>query len=341
MKSIKLVSPGRFETVEDELPQCRKDNYALIKIASVGICGSDMHYFVKGKIGEQVVDYPFTIGHEASGYIEKLMTESSRFKEGDLVAIDPALPCHQCDQCKMGREHTCRNLLFMGAPGQHEGLMKEYVWVPTDNLFKLSEDYSPQEAAFIEPFAIGVYAVKLADIRLGEKCAVLGVGPIGLSVLMSLLQKGMKTIIATDILNYRLNFASKIGAAQVYDAHDDKLYNNIKEEVDVVFECAGEQDALNFAVDILKPGGRLIIIGIPSEDKVYFDISKFRRKELKIINVRRQNNCMEDAIEIFNSFKQFSKDIITHHFSINDINKAFNLVRHYDDNVIKAVINFE
>lgn len=341
MKAVKLVSPGKFEIVEEELPQCDKDNYALIKIASVGICGSDMHYYSEGRIGEQVVEYPFTIGHEASGYIEEINSANSKFKKGDLVAIDPALACHDCDQCKAGREHTCRNLLFMGAPGQHEGLMKEFVWVPITNLFSVDESYTPQDAAFIEPLTIGVYAVELSKISLNERCAVLGTGPIGLSVLMSLIHKGNDDIISTDKLDYRLATSSNLGAEVTLNASDEDYAEKFPGEVDVVFECAGKQDAIDFAVDVLKPGGRLVIVGIPSEDKVHFDISTIRRKELQIINVRRQNNCMDKAIDIYKSFKQFSDYLITHNFSIEDTNEAFKLVHNYEDNVIKVMINFE
>lgn len=341
MKSVKLVSPGKFDIIEEEFSQSLKANYALLKISSVGICGSDMHYFSEGRIGEQVVEYPYIIGHEAAGYIKEIKGDPQEFKVGELVAIDPAISCKECDQCKAGREHTCRNLLFMGAPGQLEGYMTEYVTVPLSNLYHVPSNFTPQETSFIEPLSIGVYAVELAKLINNERCAILGSGPIGISVLMTLLYEKVKDVIVTDKLDYRLKLASKLGAGVILNADDKEYAEKFPGEVDVVFECAGKQDALDFAVDILKPGGKLVIVGIPSEDKVYFDINTLRRKELQLINVRRQNNTMNKAIEIYKSFKKFSDDIITHNFAIEDTNKAFNLVHNYDDGVIKAIINFE
>lgn len=340
MKTVKLVSPGNFDIIEEDIPQCNNDNYALIKIASVGICGSDMHYYSNGRIGAQVVEYPFTIGHEASGIIEELNCLNSKFKEGELIVIDPALACNECDQCRADRKHTCRNLIFMGAPGQRDGLMKEYVWVPLENLFSVDKNYLKQEAAFIEPLSIGVYAVGLSKISSNESSAILGAGPIGLSVLMSLLHNGNKNIISTDKLDYRLSVASNLGANITLNANNKNYTENFPGEVDVVFECAGEQSALDFAVDILEPGGRLVIVGIPAQRKVEFDIDMIRRKELTIINVRRQNNCIRQAIDIFRAFKGYSNDILSHNFNPNDTNFAFKLVNNYADGVIKAVINF-
>ncbi|MEJ2544921.1 MAG: alcohol dehydrogenase catalytic domain-containing protein, partial [Calditrichaceae bacterium] len=150
MKSIKLISKQAFGEFDEMMPVPDDFNQALIKIASVGVCGSDMHYYKHGRIGEQVVEYPYTIGHEASGYIEKIYGESFGLEVGQLVAIEPAVSCGECDQCQAGRNHTCRHIQFMGAPGQIEGLMREYVTVPIHNVFPVPKTFSANEASFVE-----------------------------------------------------------------------------------------------------------------------------------------------------------------------------------------------
>jgi len=340
LKSVKLSAKGKFEIFNEILPILDNKNNVLIKIASVGVCGSDMHYFNSGRIGKDFIEYPYTIGHEASGYIEKINTSNLGFNVGDLVAIDPAISCKKCDQCKSNRENTCRNLLFMGAANQLEGLMKEYVAIPHTNLFKVPSNFTPSEATFIEPLSIGAYSVKLADVNKKDRIAILGVGPIGLSALLALKFKELDLILVTDKLEYRLNQAVNFGAEFTLNANESYINNDTHNNYDVVFECAGDQSALDFAVDLLKPGGKLIIVGIPSTDKIYFDINTIRRKELQILNVRRQNNKMVESIEIFNKFKKYSNEIITHSFSMENAEEAYNLVNNYKDNVLKAVIEF-
>ena len=192
MKCVKLVAPRKFEIFNEHIPELNKKNTALIKIAAVGVCGSDMHYYKHGRIGEQIVEYPFTIGHEACGYIEKIEGDNKGLKVGQLVAIEPSLSCGNCDQCLSGRPHTCRNNLFMGSAGQIEGLSREYAAVPIDNLFPVPEEFTPREAAFVEPMSIGTYAVKLGAAKENDNIGIVGVGPIGMAVMMALQYTGNK-----------------------------------------------------------------------------------------------------------------------------------------------------
>ncbi|MBU2493484.1 MAG: alcohol dehydrogenase catalytic domain-containing protein [Bacteroidetes bacterium] len=344
MKVLRLIDRGMFEVFETPVPELIDDASALIKINSVGVCGSDIHYFADGRIGEQVIDYPFIIGHEASGYIEELIGDDSKLNKGQLVAMDPAVSCGKCDQCLANREHTCRNLKFIGAPGQLDGMMREYIVIPKKNLYTVPDDFTACEACFIEPLSVGAYAVKLADIIYEKSFAVLGCGPIGLSVIMSLMFDKHKNIFAADKLNYRRKIAEQLGSSFSVNPNETDISEFIKSKeslgIDVVFECCGEQSALNTAVDILKPGGKLVVVGIPSTDFINFDINKLRRKEIIIINVRRQNNSMEKAISIYKEFKSFSKKLITHSFNYTESQKAFETVSKYEYGVIKAVINF-
>ncbi|MBN1407252.1 MAG: alcohol dehydrogenase catalytic domain-containing protein [Calditrichaceae bacterium] len=344
MKTVKLISKQAFGEFDEMMPVPDNINKVLIKIASIGVCGSDMHYFKHGRIGDQVVEYPYTIGHEASGYIEKIYGDSFGLEVGQLVAIEPAVSCGQCDQCRAGRHHTCRHIQFMGAPGQIEGLMCEHVTVPIQNVFPVPESFSPNEAAFVEPMSIGAYAVKLGQISENDNIGIIGVGPIGMSVLLSLKYWGNNRQYVWDKLDYRLENAKKTGV--LWSGNPDKikiqkeLQKIIPEELDVVFECCGEQEALDTALEVLKPGGRLVIVGIPAEDRISFDMGCLRRKEISIINVRRQNHSVEDAIKIVEHFRPLDDFLITHTFNYDQTNEAFKLVNDYADNVVKAVIKF-
>lgn len=213
MKTVRLKEPGKFELYETSKPKLKDSDSALVKISSVGVCGSDIHYFKEGKIGDQIIEYPFIIGHEASGYIEEIKNEDNKYYKGQLVAIDPAVSCGRCDQCLSNREHTCRNLKFIGAPGQLNGMMCEYVIIPKRNLFQVPADFTALDACFIEPLSIGAYAVKLANITCEKSFAIFGSGPIGLSIVMSLIFDKHKNIFVTDKLNYRRNAAEQFGAS--------------------------------------------------------------------------------------------------------------------------------
>ena len=344
MKNIKLISKKAFGVFDEAIPVPDDKNNVLIKIASVGVCGSDMHYYKHGRIGNKVVEYPYTIGHEASGYIEKIIGDPINLKIGQLVAVEPAVSCGHCDQCKSGRHHTCRHIQFMGAPGQLEGLMREYVTVPIQNVFPVPETFSVSEAAFVEPMSIGAYAVKLCEVSEKDHICIIGVGPIGMSVLLSLKYWGNSNHYVWDKLDYRLENAKNAGA--VWIGNSDKIdikkeiVKIIPEELDIVFECCGEQDALDMAIEVLKPGGKLVIVGIPAEDKISFDIGLLRRKEIRIINVRRQNHSVKDAIKIVDHFKPLDNFLITHTIKYDHTNEAFKMVNDYADNVVKAVIKF-
>ena len=184
MKAMLLTGIDRMEMREVADPTIASDTDVLIKIAAVGVCGSDVHYYVSGNIGSQVVEYPFAVGHECVGVVERIGSAVTGVKPGERVAIEPAVSCGECDQCKAGRRHTCRKLKFLGCPGQVEGCLSEYIVMPQECCFKIKESMTFVQAAISEPLAIGVYAVKQSVAMKGAKVGILGVGPIGLSVLL-------------------------------------------------------------------------------------------------------------------------------------------------------------
>ena len=343
MKQVVLTGIRKMAMTEIPNPVLLRDDEVKIKMSTIGVCGSDIHYYAEGKIGTQVVQYPFPVGHECSGIIEEVGEAVKNVKAGDLVVVDPSVHCGHCDQCLAGRPHTCRNNRFLGCPGQLDGCLAEYIVMPSFTCFPVTGKMNPVQAALIEPLTIGVYTVKLAQIQKKETTAgIFGAGPIGLSVLFKLLADGIDDISMIEPLEYRLNKAREIGAKYFINPENEIVEDAVKIQhellLDVAFEASGKQDAVTNAVKILKPGGKLVLVGIPPDAKYTFDMDLMRRKELTVINVRRQNHCVEEAIELVVSGKIDIEKMVTHHFSLEETPLAFEIVEGYKDGAIKAMI---
>ncbi len=344
MKAMLLTGIDQMQMSDVPDPVIENDTDVLIKMAAVGVCGSDVHYYVSGRIGSQVVRYPFTVGHEGAGVVEKIAPAVTNVRPGDRIAIEPAVSCRQCDQCKAGRRHTCRKLKFLGCPGQIEGCLCEYIVMPQECCFKIKDSMTFEQAAISEPLAIGVYAVKQSIPIAGAKVGILGAGPIGLSVLLPARAQGAEKIYVTDKIDDRIKIAKDAGADWADNPDKQNIVEDIlKEEpngLDVVFECCGRQEALDQALELLKPGGKLMLIGIPAVDRISFTIDKMRRKEICVQNVRRQVDCVQDALDMIDDRSIDVDFMATHRFSFDKTKDAFDLVANYSDGVIKAMIDF-
>lgn len=346
MKQVVLTGIRKMEMTEIPDPQIISADEVKIKMSSIGVCGSDIHYYAEGKIGTQVVHYPFPVGHECSGIIVETGSNVSNVKVGDLVVVDPSVHCGHCDQCLSGRPHTCRNNRFLGCPGQLDGCLAEFIVMPSFTCFPVTGKMSPVQAALIEPLTIGVYTVKLARIENKAVTAgIFGAGPIGLSVLFKLLADDVEDITIIEPLDYRLKKAGVIGAKYLINPESENVEELVKSQhellLDVVFEASGTQDAVTNAVKILKPGGKLVLVGIPPSAEYTFNMDLMRRKELTVINVRRQNHCVEEAIDLVISGKIDVEKMVTHHFPLEQTPEAFEIVEGYKDGAIKAMIGFE
>lgn len=340
-----LTGIRQMELKEVPTPVILNDRDVRIRMKTLGVCGSDIHYYVSGKIGSQVVTYPFTLGHEGAGEVESVGKGVTLVKPGDRIAIEPAMPCWECDQCRAGRPHTCRNLRFLGCPGQAEGSLSEYIVMPETSCFKIPDQMSYDQAAISEPLAIGLYAVKQSIPMDGARVGILGFGPIGMSVMLPALALGAKEVYVTDKINERLLIAENSGASMTANPDQEhvveKIIEAVPELLDVVFECCGQQEAIDQAVDLLKPGGKLMIIGIPEFERWSFPVDKSRRKELCFQNVRRQNEAVQPALDMLASGKITVEAMATHRFSFERSKEAFDLVAAYGDGVMKAMIDFE
>jgi L-iditol 2-dehydrogenase len=345
MKSMMLTGIRQMEmkTVAD--PIIVNDTDVLIRMERIGVCGSDVHYYTAGRIGSQVVKYPFPVGHEGAGTVLKTGPAVTCVRPGARIAIEPAMACGKCDQCLTGRSHTCRNLRFLGCPGQADGSLSEYIVMPENSCYPVPDHVSFEQAALSEPLSIGIYALKLSGSPLtGKKIGILGCGPIGMSVLLPALTEGIERVYVTDRIDQRLGIASDSGASWTGNPDNEDIVAAISEMepllLDVVFECCGQQEAMDQAVQLLKPGGRIIIVGIPEFDRWSFPTDIIRRKELCLQNVRRQNECYKPALEMISSGRIKVDHLITHHFRFEKTKEAFDLVEEYRDGVMKAMIEF-
>ncbi|MBN1391528.1 MAG: alcohol dehydrogenase catalytic domain-containing protein [Sedimentisphaerales bacterium] len=342
MKAVILTGIRQMKTADVPEPVIRKDDDVLLKVEAVGVCGSDVHYYETGRIGSQVVKFPFVIGHECAATVKAVGKAVTRVTVGDSVVVEPAIACNDCDQCKKGRKNTCRNLKFLGCPGQVGGCLCEYIVMPENCCFPIDSKITLEQGVLCEPLAIGVYAVKQAYLPEKAAIAVLGAGPIGLSSLVSAKAENVTSCYVTEKIEERAEAAAKNGATWTGNPDKEDIVKEIlKREpdgLDAVFECAGQQETIDQAVELLRPGGKLMLLGIPRLERVSFSIDKIRRKEITIINVRRQNECTQTAIDLIATGKRNADFMITHRFKLEQAQQAFDIVAGYRDGVIKALI---
>lgn len=344
MKAMMLTGIRQMELRTLPDPEIVNPDDVLIKMLVSGICGSDIHYYTQGQIGSQIVSYPFSVGHEGSGVVVKTGSAVSRLKPGDVIAIEPAMPCHECDQCLSGRQHTCRKIRFLGCPGQAEGCLREYIILPESSCIPLPAELVPDHGAISEPLAIGVYSVRKAGKTAGSDTGILGFGPIGMSVMLALKAAGTERIMVSEKIDERLAIAGKEGADVLInplrESVRERVYGEFPLGLDIVFECCGQQETMDEAVKILKPGGKLVVVGIPEFENWSVNVEDTRRKEISIQFIRRQVDCVEAAIELMRSGKADTGNMVTHRFRLDEAKEAFDMVAAYRDGVMKAMIDF-
>jgi L-iditol 2-dehydrogenase len=342
MKAAFLTGLREIKMGDAPDPRIIHPRDVLVRVESVGICGSDMHYYTTGRIGPLAVEFPLVMGHECGGTIVEVGDEVEDLAPGERVAIEPAVHCGKCEQCLRGRHHTCLDHKFLGCPGQLSGGLAEYLVMPAECCIPVPNSMTADQAALIEPLAIAVYTQRMAAAPDGSQIAILGCGPIGLSVLLAVRAAAECTAYCSEPIPERKAAALQCGAEWAGNPRETNIVAEIRKLVpqglDFVFECAGQQESLDQAAELLKPGGTLVIVGIPEVDCISVPIHTYRRKELTIRNVRRQNHCVVPAIKLLASGKINMDQVVTHHFSLAETQAAFETVANYRDGVIKAMI---
>jgi L-iditol 2-dehydrogenase len=318
MKSVRLHGTGDLRNHEEPLPVAGVGE-KLVRIKSVGVCGSDLHWFSEGSIGDAKLDHPLILGHEFAGETE----------DGQRVAVDPAIPCGKCEFCKHGHPNLCPDVHFAGHGGI-DGALREYMAWDEKYLFPIPDSLTFADGAMLEPLGVAIHAVDLAHLKAGMMVGVFGCGPIGLLIIQLTKLSGAANIIATDILPWRVDAAKAFGASHSFLAENSQEIEEIRAAtggrgVDVVFEGAGVQDAVDTSLAAVIPGGKVILTGIPDNDKTSFSASTARRKGLTIKLVRRMKHTYPRAIELVSQGLVDVRSLVTHRFPLEQAGEAFRL----------------
>ncbi len=342
MLAGQLIEPRRIEARDIPDPDTLPPGTARVRIGMAGICGSDMHMFRHGRIGELVGKLPMTIGHEAMGTVEAVADDVDDSLVGKRVAIEPTLSCGRCEQCLRGWPNLCTDYQFVGLP-PHPGVMQQRLVHPARLCEVIPDEMTDEQAVMLEPLAIALWAADLGKVKPGMTAAVLGTGVLGGLMTMVLHQIGCGQIICSDLLANRLKLAKELGADHIIHAGQVDAADKIDRltagrGVDVVFECCGADQTNEQMVHAAAPGGKCVVIGINDDDRLSFPHGVARRKGLDIRLVRRSLFTVGRSIDLVARHGLPVEKLVTHHFDIHQVGPAFALVDGYEDNVIKAMI---
>ena len=321
MKALHLHGRGDLR-LHDEPAPTPSDGEVLVRVTAVGLCGSDRHWFLEGSIGDAALTQPLVLGHEFVGTIE------SGPRAGERVALDPAIPCGCCIVCRSGQPHLCPELRFAGH-GSTDGALRTLLPWPEQLAHRLPSSISDAEGALLEPLGVALHALDLGRVGAGTTAAVFGSGPIGLLLLQALGVVGATTILATDRLSHRVAVAAAMGATHALDADEALAERALTERlprggVDVAFEAAGEDDALASAIDAVRPGGRIVIVGIPDGDRTSFTASTARRKGLTLLFCRRMEATdLPRAIALAETGRVQLGPLVSERYALSEWRQAF------------------
>ncbi|HUB70897.1 MAG TPA: zinc-binding dehydrogenase [Acidimicrobiales bacterium] len=295
MKVLRLVRAGEFVLADEPLPAVGEGE-SLVRVGSVGLCGSDLHWFGQGSIGDALLQRPLVLGHEFGGTVEGGPLDGTR------VAVDPAITCGVCPRCREGNGNLCPFVRFAGH-GSTDGGLREYIAWPTHLLHPVPDSFSDSTVALLEPFGVALHAFDLGHMRFAASVGVVGCGPIGLMTVMVARAAGASAIVAVEPLEHRREAASRAGADLVITpeqvpAQVSAQLSSQGPELDVVFEVAGNDEAVTAAMQLVRPGGRVVLVGIPDDDMTRFPASLARRKGLSILLARRMKEAYPRAIDL-------------------------------------------
>lgn len=336
-----LIAPREFRLVEREIGDLSPGE-ARVRVNAVGICGSDLHSYSEGAVGDTPAQYPMVLGHEPAGTVVATGAGVTGWSVGDRAALEPALYCYHCEQCRAGRHNLCENIRFLSTPG-HAGFFREFVDLPAANLLGIPKNMPMAVAALVEPLAVALHSVQIAAIEIGETAAVFGAGPIGLLTVACLRAAGASRIWVVEPVAHRREMAKRMGAAEAIDPGATDAAREIMADtrgrgVDCALDCAAKEHTTNWAIRAVRNGGRVVLTGIHSGTMIPFEVSPMRRKELAIFNVRRSNHETEAALELLKTRTEWFAPMVTHRRKLESIAEAFRIVEEYADGVGKLVI---
>jgi L-iditol 2-dehydrogenase len=327
MKVLRLHGMRHLE-LHDEPQPVPGPGEVLLRVTAVGLCGSELHWFSTAGIGDARLQKPLVLGHEFAGSI------ASGAGREERVAVDPAISCGACEFCLVGNPNLCAELRFAGHDTE-DGALREYMVWPAQCLYPLPDSLNDLEGAMLEPLGVAIHAVDLGHVRPGMAVGVFGCGPIGLLLLQVARIAGATSIIATEKLPHRLEAARLLGATAVFQADDGREVAQILATtggrgIDVAFEATDENGAVEAAIAAARPGGRVILIGIPQDDRTAFTASVARRKGLTIKLARRMKHTYPRAIRLVEHGLVDVQSLVSHRFPLADYEPAFSIAERRD-----------
>ena len=307
MKALRLHAAGELRLHEEPDPEPRAGD-VLVRVGGVGLCGSDRHWFLEGGIGDAVLERPLVLGHELAGVV------AAGARAGERVVLDPAVPCGRCALCLAGQGHLCADLRFAGHGSTDGGLRTLVAW-PEQLAHPLPDEVSDVAAPLLEPLGVALHAVDLGGSGPATSAAVLGCGPIGLLLVQALREAGAMVELASDPLPHRAAAARELGARRSERAGI---------EVDVAYEAAGDDAALDAAIAAARPGGRVVVVGIPDGDRSCFRAAAARRKELTLVFCRRMRaDDLRRAIALAGAERLELASLVSARYALADGPEAF------------------
>lgn len=336
MTDIKKV---RIEEREKPVP---KEGEVLVKVEYVGICGSDLHYYESGRIGNFIVEPPFVLGHEAGGTVVEVGSGVSHLKVGDRVALEPGKTCGHCEHCKEGKYNLCEDVIFFATPPV-DGVFQEYVAHEAGLCFKLPDNVSTLEGALVEPLSVGLHAAMQGGAHIGQTAVVTGAGCIGLVSLLALKAMGVSRVIVVDVIDKRLQKAKELGADYVINGKEQDTVAEIKrltegKGCDLSIETAGTQITASQLIQASKKGATIVFVGYSASGEMTLPIGMALDKELTFKTVFRYRNIYPMAIEAIAAGKIRIKDIVTDYFELDDIQHAMDACVENKAEIVKGVI---
>jgi L-iditol 2-dehydrogenase len=316
MRVARLHGVGDLRMADEPVPVAGPGE-SLVRVSAVGICGSDLHWYGEAGIGDARLDAPLVIGHEFAGVVE------GGPRDGQRVAVDPAIPCQSCPTCLSGDRNLCPSVVFAGH-GRRDGGLREYLAWPTALLFELPVNVTDADGAMLEPLGVAIHAMDLGHLRVGSSVGVFGAGPIGLLLVQLARAAGAGHVVAMDPLAHRREAALRFGADAVLGGLSADGTDNLGDlGLDVTFEVAGTDEAVHSAMLAARPGARVVIVGIPDSDRTTFPASLARRKGLTLVLARRMNDVYPRAIELVRRGTVDVASLITHAYPLESVDEAF------------------
>ena len=341
MKVAVMNGIGKMGFEERPIP-VPKDDEVLVKLEYVGICGSDLHYYESGAIGDYVVKPPFVLGHEPGGIIVEVGKNVTHLRPGDRVALEPGKTCGHCEFCKTGRYNLCPDVVFFATPPV-DGVFQEYVAHEAALCFKLPDNVSTLEGALIEPLAVGFHAALQGDAHLGQTAVVMGSGCIGLVSMMALKARGVSRVFVVDVMEKRLQKAMELGADGVINGSSEDVLQKMEKltggrGADLIIETAGSEITASQAIRIAKKGAVIVLVGYSRFGEMTLPMSLALDKELTFKTVFRYRNIYPLAIDAVASGKVNLKGIVTDIFPFSCVQEAMDASVSRKADIVKAVI---